>query len=83
MLGNTQPNKSQARTHVGVNNEEASKSDSGFLDEDTVVGWDGLGEVSCQRVLQPTEATLLAGGVDPGQVREVGVSGNSDDLLLE
>lgn len=39
-------------------------------------------EVRYQRVLQVTYATLVSGGLDPGQVAELGVHGHTQDLSV-
>ncbi len=64
-----------AENTLGVNNEEATESDTLLLDEDTVVARDLLVPVGDQRELQVRGQTaLLAGLGGPG---EVGVSGIS------
>ncbi len=54
--------------------------DSRLLDENPVVPGNGLVKVGDKGILEAAQPTLLARQVDPGQVREVGVSGHTQHL---
>ena len=68
------------RTYIRVDNEKATKGDSSLFNKNSVISGNGLREVSGQRILQASQAALLARGVDPGQVGEMRIGGNSDHL---
>jgi hypothetical protein len=53
---------------------------SRLLDENPVVPGNGLVKVGDEGILEAAQPALLAGQVDPGQVREVGVSGHTQHL---
>ena len=70
----------------GVDDEDGAESNTGIravLDEDAVVGGDLLVEVGDQGNLHFTEATLLAGLLNPGEVGELRVNGPGEDLAVE
>ena len=70
----------------GVDDEDGAEGNTGVravLDEDTVVGGNLLVEVGDQGDLHFTEATLLAGLLNPGEVGELRVNGPGEDLAVE
>ena len=69
-----------AENTLGVDDEETAESDALVLDEDTVGAGDLGGLVGDEGELQVgTETALLAGLLDPGEMGEVGVSGDAED----
>ena len=66
-----------------VDDEKTTESNTFLLDEDTIISGDLLGLIGQDRDLHLTETTLLARLVNPGQVRELGVSGGSDDSSVQ
>lgn len=68
---------------LGINDEETTVSNSLILLEDTVVGGNLLGEVGNDGDLHLSQTTLGAGGVDPGEVRELRVARAGEDGGLE
>lgn len=68
---------------LGVDDEQTTVSNSLILLQDTVIGGNLLGEVSNDGDLHLSQTTLVAGGVDPGEVRELRVAGAGEDGGLE
>ena len=66
-----------------VHDEKAAEGDTRLLDENSVVPGDCLVKVGDQRVLEAAQTSLLAGLLDPGQVGEVRVGGDSDHLAVD
>ena len=57
--------------------KQTSERNARLLDEDPVVPGDVLVEVWHEGVVQPAQPSLLPGLVDPGQVGEVTVGGDT------
>lgn len=73
-----------AQGTLGVDDEETTEGDTLLLDQHTVVAGDLEVLVGDQGELQVvTETTLLAGTLDPGQVGEVAVGGDTQDGGVE
>lgn len=68
---------------LGVNDEETTESNTVIFDKNAIVSGNLLGLVSQNRDLHLTETTLLARSVNPGQVRELRVSGGSDNSSVK
>ena len=66
-----------------INDEQTTKSNAGLLNEDSVVSGDVLVKVWHQGIVEATETSLFARLIDPGQVREVTVSGDTNDLAVD
>lgn len=63
-----------------VDDEEAAEGVAVLLEVDAVVLADGVRQVGEEGDVESAEAALLARGIHPRQVREVGVDGAGDDL---
>ena len=68
---------------TGVDDEQSSQSNASLLDQHSVVSGDVLVEVWHQGIVEATQPSLFARLVDPGQVRKVTVSGDSDNLAVD
>ena len=73
----------------GRDDEEATKGDASvvpFFDQHLIVLGNGLGDVGDEGILETAETALVAGGVDPVEMREGGVDRAAQDFdanLLE
>ena len=66
---------------MGINDEKTSESDPVSVPQDTVVSRDLTGQVGQEGDVQLAEPSLIAWGVDPGQMSKVRVSGASNNLV--
>jgi hypothetical protein len=66
---------------LGVDDEEPAISVAGLLNQHAIFARNGLGQIGHERnVESATKAALLAGRVDPGQVRVLGINRNAHEL---
>jgi hypothetical protein len=69
---------------LGVDDVEPTVGVAGLLDEATVLAGDGLGQVRHERNAQrATQTALLAGRVDPRQVRVLGIHRHTHHLRVD
>ena len=68
---------------IRIHDEETTQGDTRLFNKNSVVPGDCLVKVRDQRVLQPAQASLLARLLDPGQVGEMRVGGDSDHLTVD
>ena len=66
-----------------INNEQTTESNSSFFNEDSKVSGDIFIEVWHQGVVEAAQTSLFSRLIDPGQVREVTVSGDTNDLTVD
>jgi len=66
-----------------INDEQTAKSNASLLNEDSVVSGDVLVEVWHQGIVEATETSLFARLIDPGQMREVTISGDTNNLAVD
>jgi hypothetical protein len=66
---------------LGVDDVETTVGVASLLNQTAVLARNGLGEIGHKGDLKSTaETTLLAGGVDPGQVGVLGINRHADHL---
>jgi hypothetical protein len=66
-----------------IDNEETTVGVSGLFHQNVVLARNALGKIGHERNLKgATEATLLARGVDPGQMRVLGIDGHADHFAV-
>jgi len=68
---------------IRIHDEETTESDTSLFNKNSVVPGDCLVKVRDQRVLQSAQTSLLARLLDPGQVGEMRVGGDSDHLAVD
>ena len=68
---------------IRIHDEETTESDTRLFNKNSVVPGDCLVKVRDQRVLQSAQTSLLARLLDPGQVGEMRVGGDSDHLAVD
>lgn len=69
-----------AQDAIGVNDEGAAQRDALLVQQHIVVGRDLLGQIGEERVLQLAHSAVLAVDIAPGEMAEVGVHGNAQNL---
>ena len=69
-----------ANDAVAVDDEQAAERDAVPVPEDAKIAGNVSRQVGQDWNFHRPEAALIPGGVDPGQVGEVGVGGARDDL---
>merc|ERR1711879_1087631 len=69
---------------LGIDDEETTVGVAGHFHQNVVLARNALGKISHERNLKgTTEATLLARGVDPRQMRVLGVDGHADHFSVD
>ena len=65
---------------IGIDDEQTAKRNAGFVVEDVVSRRDFLLQVSYEGVGDIAKSALIARGLNPGQVAELAVNGNAENL---
>jgi hypothetical protein len=66
-----------------IDDEETTVGVAGLFHQNVVLARNALGQISHERNLKgATEATLLTRGVDPGQMRVLGINGHTDHFAV-
>ena len=66
-----------------INDEQTTESNSSFFNEDSKVSGDIFIEVWHQGIVEAAQTSLFSRLIDPGQVREVTVGGDTKDLTVD
>jgi len=67
---------------LGVDEEQSTERDAGIFEQHAVIAADLLGQVGHERVLESAQAAVDARGLDPGEVGEVAIDRDTQDLTV-